>query len=405
MLNKLLKMNRIISISVIVFFSISCQQEASRASQFSLEVTLSNIPSNTNLYISYPQKVNGTWRECEQTMQKGAFGTFYISGEISGIVPAIIWSNPNDAITIFIDTHKMDLFADYTTLYDYSLNGTSISNEIDAFRTTFYQFEKTTYEMRQEIFYKNEELNTLLNINSDNSYECMLELNEKVMTYKDYCTKYQELCINFINRYPTSKITPYFISELARSDYDASIVATLYDHLSTEQKNSILGEFAKINIELYQSNCNVGEYAIDWELNSITGETLQLSDYYNKGYVLLDFWASWCRPCLKSIPDVKKLCDDHGTTLQIIGISLDEDLSKWEAAINDNAMNFCPQVICTLPEDADSYYFKKNIDISAAYNVSQIPCYILIDPSGYIVGRWSQLNNETINNIVELLPY
>jgi cytochrome c biogenesis protein CcmG, thiol:disulfide interchange protein DsbE len=67
-----------------------------------------------------------------------------------------------------------------------------------------------------------------------------------------------------------------------------------------------------------------GTLAPDFSLMQLSGEPLQLSAYRGK-VILLDFWATWCEPCEKEIPDFVNLQDKYGQEgLQIIAISMDD---------------------------------------------------------------------------------
>lgn len=65
-----------------------------------------------------------------------------------------------------------------------------------------------------------------------------------------------------------------------------------------------------------------GDAAPDFTLESVDGGQVSLSDYQGK-VVLLDFWATWCPPCRKGIPDLIELNNKYGDDLVVIGISVD----------------------------------------------------------------------------------
>ncbi len=51
--------------------------------------------------------------------------------------------------------------------------------------------------------------------------------------------------------------------------------------------------------------------AIDFTLKDLDGNPMKLSDYYNKNVILIDFWATWCVPCIKELPHFQKLYDRY----------------------------------------------------------------------------------------------
>lgn len=77
-------------------------------------------------------------------------------------------------------------------------------------------------------------------------------------------------------------------------------------------------------------SCAVGHEAPDFELATPTGEKIKLSSLRGK-YVLVDFWASWCGPCRKEIPNIKKVYSEFKDKgLEVIGVSIDNSDKAWK---------------------------------------------------------------------------
>lgn len=93
---------------------------------------------------------------------------------------------------------------------------------------------------------------------------------------------------------------------------------------------------------------------------------------------LLDFWASWCPNCRKENPNVVKLyADYHGKGLNILGISLDEDVNKWKTAIAKDKI--------TWPQVSNLKGWKD--PIAQLYQIEEIPATFLLDEEGKIIAR------------------
>ena len=106
-----------------------------------------------------------------------------------------------------------------------------------------------------------------------------------------------------------------------------------------------------------------------------------LSDYVKKNkVVLLDFWASWCTPCMNEVPNLKAAYKKFKSKgFEIVSVSVDDSTEDWIKAVKDNGMNW---VQLWNGEEDDML-------TSAAYqySVSAIPCTFLIDSDGTIIGR------------------
>lgn len=84
----------------------------------------------------------------------------------------------------------------------------------------------------------------------------------------------------------------------------------------------------------------VGSYITDEATPNADGDTIRWMDIVSQhDYTLIDFWASWCGPCMRSMPGLKELYAEHsGEHFEIIGISLDKDRERWLGAIESKEL-------------------------------------------------------------------
>ena len=128
-----------------------------------------------------------------------------------------------------------------------------------------------------------------------------------------------------------------------------------------------------------QKKTAVGTQFVDFEMQTPEGKTVKLSDYVGKGkVVLVDFWASWCGPCRREMPNlVETYAKYKGKNFEIVGVSLDQDGAAWKEAIKKLDM--------TWPQMSDLKFWQS--EGAQLYAVNSIPHTVLIDGSGKIIAR------------------
>ena len=113
-----------------------------------------------------------------------------------------------------------------------------------------------------------------------------------------------------------------------------------------------------------------GQPAPDFALHDLDGQAVSLSQFKGK-VVLLDFWASWCGPCIADLPNLRKIKEQVAAQpVVFLNISLDANEVAWKQAIAKHEIK--------------GFHVRSN-QVAQAYNVSGIPRYYLIDPQGLIV--------------------
>lgn len=147
-------------------------------------------------------------------------------------------------------------------------------------------------------------------------------------------------------------------------------------------KTPALGESKRVqslrNALLAKAETAEGKHYKDFAV-TYDGKTEKLSDYVKPGrYTLVDFWASWCGPCIRQTKVIKELYNKYKDKgLDVVGVAVWDEVPNTLAAIKSHGLDWpCILNAQTIPTDL--------------YGISGIPCIILINPEGIIVSRDKQ---------------
>ncbi|GAB3654438.1 TlpA disulfide reductase family protein [Echinicola sediminis] len=122
---------------------------------------------------------------------------------------------------------------------------------------------------------------------------------------------------------------------------------------------------------------SIGQPAPEISLPNPEGEMVNLSDLKGK-YVLIDFWAAWCKPCREENPNVVRLYNEYKEKgFEVFGVSLDRSKEAWVEAIDADNL--------TWTHVSDLKYF--NSEAAAKYKINAIPATYMLDPEGKIIAK------------------
>ena len=141
--------------------------------------------------------------------------------------------------------------------------------------------------------------------------------------------------------------------------------------------NSRVGKILVEKINAPIEPTSLGEIAPNFEGPSPSGEVLNLSDLKGK-VTIIEFWASWCRPCRVENPNLVRLYKEmHPKGLEIVGVSLDRNRSSWLRAIDDDGLIW---------NHVSNLKFWQD-PIAKLYNIRAIPASFIIDKEGRIIEK------------------
>ncbi len=190
----------------------------------------------------------------------------------------------------------------------------------------------------------------------------------------------------FFKENPGSYVTAYMLRYYV-SSFSLNELNSYYKQLLPAVQKSKFGREIKTEIEKLKQG-SPGSAANMFSTVELKGDSLRLKDYKGK-YVLLDFWASWCRPCREGNPHLIDLYNKYkGKGIEFIGVSDDDGHEdEWKKAVKKDEIGIWKHVLRGLKVSGNNPPDFTN-DISSKYGIHTLPTKILIDKDGVIIARF-----------------
>ena len=216
-----------------------------------------------------------------------------------------------------------------------------------------------------------------LRYNKDSLYAVYESLSKSALAHK----------IEFIKQHPGSYASLYFFNQaiLGSTRITPDSLLSIYQLFDKEIQATELGISVSESIQRKQKLL-LGYEMPFFSFKTNEGQTVNSASFRNTKNVLLCFWASWCGPCVRTIPLLKKINQAYQEhDLQIISISIDSDSTKWLSALQRHSMPWLQT--CDLPR------YINNNNLSTIYEIRFIPQYFLINKEGKLIYQ-SVLNDD-----------
>ena len=372
---------------------------------FELKGVIYGAQTDEELMLIYPQLKDGVWYRRTLTT-KVEDDKFVFEGELSDLTYASLVFNNMDEVGLFIDAGRMTLEMERERPYDFTLQGVSIKAEFEEYRRWMGDTARKMYESNRNVQEANQRWLEASQRSAPEADSLMREFYNCVYAFRE--TKMQEVehMRSFMTAHLDYAIVPYMLYYVAFNEGISNDEAhALYRQLPQVSRQSALGQLAMQRIELSASKVGgfEGDKAFDFERNGADGQRVRMSEHVPKGgYLLLDFWASWCAPCIEEMPAVRRLYDEYSAHgLRVIGISSDEDVEAWKKGIEQHGLARYPQVLSREPL-AEELFFAEETDIATRYEVTSIPCFILLNDECEVVARWQHFDEQTLKLVEDL---
>jgi thiol-disulfide isomerase/thioredoxin len=210
-----------------------------------------------------------------------------------------------------------------------------------------------------------------------------LNISDLQDQYDNMVAKLTDFELSYITDNPDSYVSSLILEQQVTSgQIDPAEAQLLFDQLEgnikkTKSAQNIQKLLSPENVEENKESPGVGDVAPDFQAPNPNGELVSLYNTKEK-FTLIDFWASWCKPCRDQSPELVELHNNYRSKgVTIMSVSLDRKNESWLQAIKNDNLNWTH--ISNLKHWQDP--------IAAEYNVRSIPELFLIDEKGAVLAR------------------
>lgn len=185
---------------------------------------------------------------------------------------------------------------------------------------------------------------------------------------KAFFVKVEKTTTDLIAKHKATWWGPFFM--ITQFSYFTPDQKPLFEQFSETAKKSYYGQLVDKDLN---PKSLIGTSVANFKLNDKDGKPLSVKEIVaGKKYILIDFWASWCAPCRKEIPNLKTAYANYAEKgFEVLSISIDKDEKAWQKALVQENMQW-PNL-----HDDDK--------VSKAFNVKTIPATYLVDGKGIII--------------------
>ena len=251
------------------------------------------------------------------------------------------------------------------------LENESVNAQVKIGASNYYHTERFADMSEDEIRTKEKEQG-IVRITPEAEEELRLKMEELNI-------QSQMLKVEFIKNNPASDAASYILEGISR-DLDFEDYKNLYEGLTEEVKGNSFGKIIGTKLTAIEAT-KIGNPAPSITGTTVTGEGFNLAQLEGK-VVLIDFWGTWCGPCMDGMPKLKELNAKYKDDLQVVGIASDRE-AAWRTGIEQNELDWIHLL------DAKGDIALNN------YNITGYPTKLLIDRDGLIAFKEIGENDES----------
>ena len=272
-------------------------------------------------------------------------GKFIIKGKMEQpAFKGLIFNNAQPLVPLFLDNSNIKITGNKDALDKLAITGSPSQDQFKIYTDAIKPYEQF---LLPDAAYDPAALNKIASISED-----------------------------FVKKFPGSYVSPLALIRLYQATQNGTKTEELYKLIPADIQFSALGNY--VNQLITESKINpIGSVVSDFSQTDTAGTQINISAFRGK-YVLVDFWASWCRPCRQENPNVVAAFSKYkNKNFTIIGVSLDQNKKNWLDAIKMDGLQW------SHVSDLKGW----SNQVAAIFKITSIPQNLLLDPEGRIIAK------------------